>query len=140
MFITTTFTSATTFPVSPIRASGPRFSEQLAGDTLLGKRDVAAVVNELSDVASKWILVGTCLGVDQADIAEIESLHLAPREALLKVVAKWLDTARAAGPRTWKSVVEALRQPMLKEERVADQIERNICSTFSKQHYPCSSS
>ena len=132
MFITTTFFSVTTVPGGPTRFSGPQTSEQLARDSVLGKRDVAAVVNELSDVASKWILVGTCLGVDQADIAEIESLHLAPREALLKVVAKWLDTARAAGPPTWKSVVEALRQPMLKEERVADQIERTFCSSFSK--------
>ena len=125
MFITTTFSSASSRSANGSQVGLPRH-------VVLGKHDLSAVVNELSDVASKWMLVATCLEVDQADITDIESQRLSPRESLLKVVTKWLDTASDSAPPTWHRLVDALRQPVLNEERVAKQIEKKVCSTFSK--------
>ena len=97
----------------------------------LGKHDLAAIVNELAEVASRWVLIGTCLGVHQSEIDEIEGLHLSPKEALLKVISRWLDSAQPH-PQSWKDVTDALRQPVLREERVAEKIEYNLCSRWCK--------
>ena len=84
----------------------------------------------MASVASKWILIGTCLGVEQSEIDEIERLSLPPKEALLKLISKWLDTTNHTV--TWADIIDALRQPVLKEERVAQQIEDNISNRLSE--------
>lgn len=96
----------------------------------LGKRDLSAVANELADVASNWVLLATCLGLDTPEVEEIRSQRLLPKEALLMVISRWLDTTDHTV--TWADIVKALRQPLLKEERLAKHIEENVCTRFSE--------
>lgn len=84
----------------------------------------------MAGVASKWELVGTCLGVEQSEIDEIEKQGLPPKQALLKLLSRWLDTTNHTV--TWADIVDVLRQPILKEERIAQQIEDGICNRSSE--------
>lgn len=81
-------------------------------------------------MASRWELVGTCLGVEQSEIDEIEKLGLPAKQALLKLLSRWLDTTNRTV--TWADIVDALRKPILKEERVAQQIEDDISNRSSE--------
>ena len=84
----------------------------------------------MADVATEWVLLGTCLGVPQADIKEIEQLHLPAKQALLKLISRWLDTTDHTV--TWADIVDALRKPLLKEERVAQRIEDDVSNRSSE--------
>ena len=50
--------------------------------------------------------------------------------SIRKLISRWLDTASRTV--TWADVVEALRQPLLNEKRVAQQIEDDISSRSSE--------
>lgn len=124
------------------QSPGARQAAVPANEVSLGKHQLSAIVNELADVATKWVLLGTCLGVDHSEIDEIEKLNLPPKESLLKLMSRWLDTTNlldASGgdsaQRTWRDITTALRLPMLKEERVAEQIEMNINSRLSEYRW-----
>lgn len=84
----------------------------------------------MASVASKWQLIGTCLEVEQSEITEIENHNLSPKEALRKLLSRWLDTTNHTV--TWADIVAALRQPILKEKRVAQQIEDDVRNRSSE--------
>ena len=96
----------------------------------LGKHDLSAILNQLASLASKWQLIGTCLDVEESEIDEIEKHNLSPKEALRKLLSRWLDTTNHTV--TWADIVDALRLPILKEERVAQQIEHDVRNQSSK--------
>lgn len=78
------------------------------------------------------MIFGVCLGVDHSELKEIESQHLLPKQALLEVITRWLDTADHAV--TWDDILTALRLPALKEEQLAQQIEDNIPQTSGSDY------
>ena len=84
----------------------------------------------MASVASKWQLIGTCLEVEQSEIDEIEKRNLSPKEALCKLLSRWLDTTNHTV--TWADIVDVLRQPILDEKRVAQQIEDDIGNRSSE--------
>jgi hypothetical protein len=96
----------------------------------LGQRHLSAILNQLASVASKWQLIGTCLEVEQSEIDEIDKERLPPKQALRKLLSRWLDTTNRTV--TWADIVDALRQRILKEERVAQEIEDNVTNRSSE--------
>ena len=86
----------------------------------------------MADVASKWVvvLIGTCLGVQQSEIDEIEEQCLSPKQALRKVILRWLDTTDHTV--TWANIVAVLRERTLNEVRLAQQIEDDINNRSSE--------
>ena len=86
-------------------------------------------INELTDVAPQWELLATCLRLSTSDIANIRSKYSGNVNlALNEVILRWL-AIRSPDQLTWSDLVKALRQPILNEERIASQIERQfLCS------------
>ena len=84
----------------------------------------------MADVASKWVLIGTGLGVQESEIGEIEEQRLSPKQALRKVILRWLDTTDHAV--TWANIVAVLRERTLNEVRLAQQIEDDINNRSSE--------
>ena len=76
------------------------------------------------------MLIGTCLGVQESEIEEIEQQHLSAKQALRKVILRWLDTTDHAV--TWADIVAALRERTLNEKRLAQQIEDNVNNRSSE--------
>ena len=99
----------------------------------MDKRDVCIIANELSSVAHNWQLIGTCLGVDQSEIKEMEEQRLLPKKALVELITKWLSTNRRV---TWNDILTALRMPLLKEECLANEIKKKVLSRTCK-YIPC---
>ena len=84
----------------------------------------------MADVASKWVLIGTGLGVQESEIGEIEEQRLSPKQALRKVILRWLDTTDHTV--TWANIVAVLRERTLNEKRLAQQIEDDINNRSSE--------
>jgi hypothetical protein len=92
----------------------------------LGDGDIVlTIANELLDVAPRWELLARCLKLSTSDIANIktkygENVNL----ALSEVISRWIATNRQL---TWSDLVQALREPILNDERCASQIEEKFC-------------
>ena len=95
----------------------------------LGSHDLHAIANALAPVAHKWMLVGTCLDVNQPDLKEIEGRqHILAKQSLLEVISRWLDTNHSV---CWNDILKALREPLLDEQRLAKEIEEHVLSQKS---------
>lgn len=81
-------------------------------------------------MAHKWPLIGTCLNVQQSEIEAIECRNLSAKDALRKLICRWLDTTEHTV--TWYDIISALREPILKEMRVAKEVEDHISSPSSE--------
>ena len=116
--------AAASSSICPESGSGPLYIP-------LAKRDVRDIANELSSVAYNWPVVGTCLGVDDSEIKEIETQRLLPKRALIELITRWLSTYHNV---TWNDIVRALRMPLLKEESLAKKIEEKALSRTCESH------
>lgn len=94
-------------------------------------RDLKLIINELAPVAHNWDVLGTCLpGLKYSEVKEIKKKQLEPKNALLSVIERWLATADRTV--TWNDILDALREPILSENHLAEQIKEKICSQTSK--------
>ena len=97
-----------------------------AGGSILGEHDVLTILNQLTNVAPQWELLAVCLRLSPSEIANIRSKYSENVNlALSEVILRWL----AKSPQdqlTWSGLIEALRQPILNEERTASQIEQKF--------------
>ena len=93
----------------------------------LGLRDLSTIGNNLAPIACNWELFGTCLpGLDYSEVKEIKEQRLTPKEALVAVIERWLNTAQRKV--TWQDILDTLRMPLLKEKRLSEDIEKKVCS------------
>ena len=91
--------------------------------------DLSTVRHELHDARTKWYDIGVELKVDISTLKTIESMYSNSQDCLREVVTEWL---KAVHPKpTWRSLVDALRRPVVDESKLAAVIEGKYCSCIT---------
>lgn len=91
-------------------------------DDLDEDRDLGDVYDALISVKHMWYVLGLHLGVETSKLDGIKVQHSQQLDmALLEMLKLWLKQTQK--PRTWDTLVEALRRRTLSEEKVASEIE-----------------
>ena len=83
--------------------------------------DLSTVRNEIHAARAKWYDIGIELKVDVSTLKSIESMYNNSKDCLREVITEWL---KAVHPKpTWRSLVDALRRPVVDESKLAAVIE-----------------
>ena len=91
--------------------------------------DLSTVRHELHDARTKWYDIGIELKVDVSTLKTIESMYSNSKDCLREVITEWL---KAVHPKpTWRSLVDALRKPVVDESKLAAVIEGKYCSCIT---------
>ena len=87
------------------------------------------VLNELSDAKSKWYNIGIEL---ELDISELESIKKDKRESTYdcfrETIVAWFKSISQI-PKTWSTLAEALKAPLVGFGQLATQIEEKYCQS-----------
>ena len=93
--------------------------------------DLSTVRNEIHDAQTKWYDIGIELKVDVSTLKTIESMYSNSKDCLREVITEWL---KAVHPKpTWRSLVDALRRPVVDESKLAAVIEGKYCSCITER-------
>ena len=84
-------------------------------------------INALWDARAKWRGIGRCIGVDEGTLDAIKGKD--DGENLSDVLSRWLrgvhnPKEKNSKPRTWHTLIEALRNRIVNEEAMADKFEK----------------
>ena len=86
---------------------------------------MGTVLNEIHDARTKWYYIGIELKLDVSTLKAIESKYSDCKDCLREVITKWL---KAVQPKpTWRSLVDALRRPVVDESKLAAVLESKYC-------------
>lgn len=90
---------------------------------ILTEKDLPDVLKALRDARGKWKEIGLVLGIPITDLntIEMESDNKVDK-CLENMITIWLKR-RSLNP-SWQSLIEALKEPTVGEEGVADDIEK----------------
>ena len=78
------------------------------------------VLEELIDVGKKWFRLGLALGLKKPTLKKIKDENDDVDDCKLEMLTQWLEHLNPS----WRSLVDALRNPTVKHEEVADVIEK----------------
>jgi len=93
--------------------------------------DLSTVLNEIHDARTKWYYIGIELKLDVSTLKAIESKYSDCKDCLREVIMVWL---KAVQPKpTWRSLVDALRRPVVDESKLAEVLESKCCSCNPEQ-------
>ena len=68
---------------------------------------------------TRWFMLGVALNVEQHQLRRIESHYRDPQESLNHMLYSWISSGNA----TWSGLVEALRSPLMNNQKLAQEIE-----------------
>ena len=93
--------------------------------------DLKDVKSALWAARAKWRDIGECIGVDEATLDTIKGKD--DGENLSGVLRHWLrgvydSKKKNSKPRTWGTLVEALKDDTVNEEALAKKIKREKCT------------
>ena len=94
-------------------------------DRLLGPADVPDVIYEILDVGMKSDLFGQVLKLNAATVESIHQQYSDPQECLFHIIDELVKQVEP--PPTWRVILEALRNPLICEHRLAEEIEWKYC-------------
>jgi hypothetical protein len=88
--------------------------------------DLKDAKNALWDARVKWWDIGSCIGVDEGTLDTMKGKD--PGESLNSVLSHWLrgvykPEEKNSKPRTWRTLIQALREKVGNEEAVANKLE-----------------
>ena len=87
--------------------------------------DLSTVRKEIHDAQNKWYDIGIELKVDTSTLKAIEFMYSNAKDCLREVISEWL---KAVSPKpTWRSLVDALRLPVVDEPKLAAVLEGKYC-------------
>ncbi len=105
----------------------PELDLPIPTETLLSLRDLAHLCSVLRSVAVRWVDLGLQVGVSMDDLDVIRSnplvLHEGIRGFLREMLRQWLQEAKRP---TLEDIVEALRQDVVGEERLASGLRKEF--------------
>ena len=85
--------------------------------------DILQFLNKVaSEAGEKWSLVGIQLGIKPNQLDVIEEKH--PILRYSKVFSMWEKKENADFPFNWRTILNALRSPIVQENRLATKIEK----------------
>ena len=94
-------------------------------DRLLSQDDVPDVVCGILDVQTKSDLLGRVLKLPAATVESIHLQYSDPQKCLFHVIDEFVKQVEP--PPTWRVILEALRNPLIGQHRLAQEIERKHC-------------
>ena len=94
----------------------------------LTKNDIKTVRKEVFPAAAKYYDLGIELGLDPDYLNTLTSKS--DEENLHELLLRWLSGVYPEP--TWEALCEALRNPAVKHELLAEEIEENYCKVDSK--------
>ena len=88
--------------------------------------DLKDVISALWDARAKWRDIGRCIGVDEGTLDTIKGKD---DDCLNGVLSHWLrgvynPKQKNSKPRTWHTLIEALRSRVVNEEAMASKLEK----------------
>ena len=88
--------------------------------------DLKDVKSALWDARAKWKNIGSCIGVDDGTLDTIKGKD---DDCFGEMLKNWLRGIYKPGvknskPRTWHTLIEALRDKIVNEEAMADKLEK----------------
>ena len=89
--------------------------------------DLNNVKHALWDARAKWRNIGSCIGVDEGTLDTMKGKDHG--ESLSDVLSYWLrgvhnPKEKNSKPRTWHTLIEALRDKVVNEEAMANKFEK----------------
>ena len=94
-------------------------------DLTLNQEDVPKVVCEILEVQTKSKTFGRVLGLPRVTVDSIHQQNIDPQECLFGVIDEFVKQVEPLP--TWKVIVEALRNPLICQHRLAQEIESKYC-------------
>ena len=94
-------------------------------DRILNQEDVPKVVCEILEVQTKSNTFGRVLGVPKVTVDSIHQRRSDPQECLIGVLDEFVKQVEP--PPTWRVILEALRNPLIGQHRLAQKIESKYC-------------
>ena len=93
-------------------------------DRRLNKDDVAGIAGRILIVQTKSRILGRLLKVPTASLNAIHQLHNDPQERLFGVLDEFVKQVEPIP--TWNIILEALRNPLIREFQLAQEIEIDL--------------
>ena len=89
--------------------------------------DLKDVVSALWEARAKWRDIGRCIGVDEGTLDAMKGKD--DGENLSDLLSHWLKGVhnpkeKNSKPRTWRTLIKALREKVVNEEAMADKLEK----------------
>ena len=94
-------------------------------DRTLNEEDVPKVVCEILEVQTKSKTFGRVLGLPKVTVDAIHLQNSDPQECLISVLDEFVKQVKP--PPTWRVIVEALRNPLIGQHRLAQEIDSKYC-------------
>ena len=94
-------------------------------DRILDQKDVPKVVCEILEVQTKSNTFGRVLGLPKVTVDSIHQRRSDPQECLIGVLDEFVKQVEP--PPTWRVILEALRNPLIGQHRLAQEIESKYC-------------
>lgn len=91
------------------------------------KTEIPSVIHlfdELREALSKWYALGIVLGIRPSTLESIQVDHQTSILCLIEMLQVWLKTSPQP---TWETIVEALKDPTVGNNRLAAKIEAKYC-------------
>ena len=94
-------------------------------DKILSQDDVPDVVCEILDVRTKSDKFGRVLKLPKATVDSVYQQYSDPQDRLFAVLDEFVKQVEP--PPTWRVILEALRNPLIGQHRLAQEIESKYC-------------
>ena len=78
----------------------------------------------LAEIQSQWSTLGTALNVPE-EMLPVNQQSVPDNVKLKATLQAWIDTR--SSPVTWKTVMEAVKSPIINNRRVGDEIRKYLC-------------
>ena len=104
-------------------------------EQLLDDNDVIRIVEEICSVQTQSITLGYLLKIPGPVLDSIHQDYTRSQDRLIRVIREFVNRIE---PRpTWRVIVEALKSPLIRKQRLAKKIANKYCSV-SKKSGKCS--
>lgn len=106
---------------------------------LLTIKDLQVIKNALWEARTEWKNIGDALGIDVETLKSIATKeHNNPDNCLRECLTEWLGggsetSAAQRQPRSWRTIVSALKTQSVNRESLANKIEKNYCISQEQQ-------
>ena len=93
-------------------------------DTTLTLNDLKALFEDLYEVCDKPKILGTLLNLPERTLNEIFAKNSHPDDCLLDILSTFVEEEEQRP--TWRIVLDALRNPLINNPRLAERIEKRL--------------
>lgn len=93
----------------------------------LTEDDLGEVLEQVFPASSKWYNIGLGLRVKTSSLERIKARYDDPADCLREAIKEWLQTS--CSPLTWSNVSDALRKQVVRQDSLANKIEKLYCHT-----------